>query len=149
MKEDVESIEIWRIMKKNVVCLDKGRTVLDAATEMINKGIGCIVITDKEKPLGIITERDILCEIAVLGRSFAKLRLGIIASRPLVHVPPEKTVAESADLMMENNIRRLVVIKNGDLAGIVTIRDITEFLLRTKKSLTKKYLKLYQKHSKK
>lgn len=129
MKHLHKTTLIQDVMQKDVACLDKHKTVLDAATLMVDKGVGSIVVLDDNKPAGMVTKRDILCEIAGLEKLFEKLLVGVIASRPLVSTTPDETISNAANSMLKNNIRRLVVLKNGKMDGIVTLKDIAVFIL--------------------
>src|SRR5574337_790208 len=93
---------VEQIMRRDVAILDVSKSALDAATMMIKKGVGCVVVTAGDKPYGMVTERDILCEMTVFDKKLADLSLEVIASRPLVQVSPLETVRDVADLMVEN-----------------------------------------------
>ena len=135
------NMPVERIMKKGVASLDCSKTALDAANLMIEKGAGCVVITSQERPFGMVTERDILCEMTVFDKRLAELSLEIIASRPLICVPPVETVGNVADLMMKNSIRRIPVVIDDRLVGIVVVKDLAMLLSSTKRhSLAKAIL---------
>ena len=109
-------------MKKNVVTLEVSNTVLDAVRVMAEKCVGCLVITDSEKPVGIITERDIMRSILqdkrVLERGVEQ-----VMSRPLLAVDPETAVVEALDLMKEKEIRHLPVVAGEQLQGVITMHS--------------------------
>ncbi len=127
------NIPVGQIMRKDVASLDVSNSALDAATLMIQKGVGCIVVTAKGKPFGMVTERDILCELTVFDKRLAELSLGVIASRPLVYASPLDTVENVADIMMKNSIRRIPVVQDGKLVGMVVARDLAMLLSSTKR----------------
>ncbi|NHI04540.1 hypothetical protein DYY67_2208 [Candidatus Nitrosotalea sp. TS] len=127
------NMPVERIMKKDVASLDCSKTALDAANLMIEKGAGCVVITSQGRPFGMITERDILCEMTVFDKRLAQLSLEIIASRPLICVPPVETVSNVADLMMKNSIRRVPVVEDSKLVGIVVVKDLAMLLSSTRR----------------
>ncbi len=128
------NIPVKHIMKKDVAILDRAKTALDAATLMIKKGVGGVVVTAQEKPFGMITERDILCQMIGSSKMLEDLFLETIASRPLIYVHPQKTVEDIVDLMIKNNIRRIPVIEDDVLVGMVTTQDLAKLPSATKKN---------------
>ncbi len=127
------NIQVGQIMKRGVVTLDCSKTALDAASMMIEKGVGCVVVTMQGKPFGMVTERDILCEMIFSGRMLADVSLEVIASRPLVYVSPVETIENVVDLMMRNSIRRVLVVENDNLVGLVAVKDLAMLLSSTKR----------------
>lgn len=117
-------ILVESVMKRDVVMLDHTKTAYDAAALMIKKGIGCVIVTAYGQPFGIITERDIVGAVVGLKIPLENLILNILASRPLICTTPSQTIEEAAELMRRYNIRRLPVVKEGKIVGIVTIRDL-------------------------
>ncbi|MGI0045601.1 MAG: CBS domain-containing protein [Nitrosotalea sp.] len=136
------NMSIEHVMKKDVASLDCSKTALDAATLMIEKGVGCVVVTVQGRPFGMITERDILCQMIVFDKRLADISLEVIASRPLIRVSPIETVGKVADLMMKNSIRRVPVVEDDNLVGMVVVKDLAMLLSSTKRpSLAKAILK--------
>jgi len=123
-----QSIMLGNIMKRDLVTLDHTNTAYDASVLMIQKGVGCIVVTAYGKPFGIITERDIVCAAAGLKMSLRKLALNVLASRPIIFANQYQTVEEAAELMRKYNIRRLLIIDKDEIIGIVTTRDLAMYL---------------------
>lgn len=124
---------VEQIMTKDVVSLDCSSTVYDAAEMMSQKKTGCVVVTDDGEPFGILTERDIVWGIRALDTSFKKVTLDEIASRPIVYAEPKQTIEEVADIMAKEKIRRLPVVSNGKVVGIVTVTDLARFLSPTRR----------------
>ncbi|MDE1862220.1 MAG: CBS domain-containing protein [Thaumarchaeota archaeon] len=123
-----EDAPVREIMRGCVAILDASKTALDAANLMIEKGTGCVVVTSQGKPFGMVTEKDLLCESAVFDRKLGRLKLGVIASRPLVHTSPLETIGTVADMMLKHGIRRVPVMDEGLLVGLVDARDIAMML---------------------
>jgi len=122
-----------KIMTKGVVSLEYNKTVYDASVLMTKKGVGCIVVTAKGKPFGIVTERDIVKGISKIDISVKKILLEEFASRPLIYASSRQTVEEVTELMIKNKIRKLPVIQQGKVIGIVTVTDLAMFLSPTRK----------------
>jgi CBS domain-containing protein len=111
------------IMTKTVVTIDVNQTVYEAAKLMSAKGIGCLVITENDVAVGIVTERDFLRRIVAERASF-DLKISAIMSKSLITVDPETSVREAARLMATNKIRRLPVVKAERLVGILVASDL-------------------------
>ncbi len=133
-------MSIKHVMKKDVASLDCSKTALDAVDLMIKKGVGCVVVTAQGKPFGMVTERDILCQMTTFDKLLADHSLEVIASRPLIYVSPVETVGNVADLMMKNSIRRIPVVEDGKLVGMVVVKDLAMLLSSKSPSLAKEIL---------
>ncbi|UUZ85796.1 CBS domain-containing protein [Paenibacillus sp. P26] len=97
--------------------------VYEAAVKMKNEDTGFIPVVDGKKLIGVLTDRDLVI------RGYADKREGSASIKEVmtdrvVSVPPETTVDEAARLMAKEQIRRLPVVENGDLVGIVSIGDL-------------------------
>ena len=91
----------------------------DAAKEMFEKKRGCIVILDSGKIKGIITERDFVWKVVAKGLDPLNLKAREIMSSPVITVEPDTDLTEAAQLMVKYGIRRLPVVKDGILYGII------------------------------
>jgi CBS domain-containing protein len=111
---------ISHIMVKNVLSTEASTHLVDAVRLIAEKGIGCVVITDDGKPVGILTERDIMKELANDKNAFQK-DVGMLMRQPLVSASPDTPVVDALDLMRKKDIRRLPVVSKGKLEGIVTV----------------------------
>lgn len=122
-----------KIMTKGVVSLEYDKTVYDASVLMTKKGVGCIVVTAKGKPFGIVTERDIVKGISKVDISVKKILLEEFASRPLIYASSRQTVEDVVELMTKNKIHKLPIVQQEKVVGIVTIKDLLVFLSPTNK----------------
>jgi CBS domain-containing protein len=123
---------VEKIMTKIVVSLESGKTLYDASVLMAKKKVGCLVVTTRGKPFGIVTKGDVVKGISD-GISFKSTKLEEFASRPLVYASSSQTIEEVADLMIKNKIRKLPVIQQGKIVGIVTVTDLALFLSPTRR----------------
>jgi CBS domain-containing protein len=120
---------ISQIMVKNVLSTEASASLVDAVRLIAEKGIGCLVITEDGKPVGILTERDIMKEIVNDKNAFQK-DVGSLMRQPLISVSPDTEVVDALDLMRKKDIRRLPVVNKGRLEGIVTVhRDLLYWAL--------------------
>ncbi len=107
-------------------------TVAEALEIMAKKAIGSVVVVKDGRPVGMVTERDIIGNLAkrrdILGMNVRK-----IMSKPLISVTPETSVVRALQTMKKKNIRRLTVVSGGRLVGIVTIhKDLLYWALSSK-----------------
>ena len=124
---------VEKIMTRSVVSLESSKTVYDASKIMTKKRVGCLVVTSKGKPLGIVTKGDIVKGVSKSDISFKNRNLGEFATRPLIYASSRQTVEEVADLMIKNKIRKLPVLQQGKVVGIVTATDLAMFLSPTRR----------------
>ncbi len=116
-------------MIKEAVSADAGLSCFEAAKLMVEKRIGALVVNEGERPIGIVTERDFLNKLTAKERDPSKTSLREIMSSPPITISPKATVRDAARMMIEKGVRRLVVVENDKLVGIVSIRDITRLLV--------------------
>jgi CBS domain-containing protein len=112
-------------MSSPVVTVGEEVNVVRIAQMMEESNIGAIVVTDgDDKPLGIVTERDIVIRVVARGSIPKTVKVKDIMSSPLRMVDPDMELIDAMTLMNKLNIRRLGVIYRGELVGIVTDKDI-------------------------
>ena len=129
MLEDKEPPSIVKgIMTTPVITVDKESTVHEAAKTMSEKRIGCTVVMDKGKPVGIATERDILQRVVVKGLDVSKVKMRDIMSEPLITINGNTPIVNAIRVMQKNNVRHLPIAEKGELIGIVTQRDLLRVL---------------------
>jgi len=91
---------------------------------MREREIGSLVVVETGKPMGIVTERDILTKVAAPDKQPSRVLVRDIMTSPVVVVHPHEEVAEAAKLMSQRKIRRLPVVQEGKLVGMITENDI-------------------------
>jgi len=109
-------------MIKDVVTITVDKTVFEAAELMDSKGIGCLIIVQGETPVGIVTERDFVRRIIAKKLPY-DVKVSEIMTKNLVAVDPDVSLKDAARLMSSNKIRRLPVVKQKKLVGIVVASD--------------------------
>lgn len=109
-------------MRKELVTLNEDKSVYEGAKVMKDQGIGSLIVTKDDKPVGIITERDILYKVVAEGKDPAKTPLKEVMSSPLISVPIGTTVREALTIMVKNNIRRLLIRDGDKIVGIISQR---------------------------
>ncbi len=113
------------VMITNIASLDSSSMIKDAAKLMEQKNIGCIIVTQQNLPIGILTERDFVRRIAAKEKPLTST-LEEVMSSPLISIGPEETVWEAAESMKVNNIHKLPVIEDSKVTGIITTTDLVE-----------------------
>lgn len=112
------------VMSSPVITIDGESSIREGAQLMRDRGIGCVIVTVQERAEGIVTERDILERVVAQNRDINTTRMREVMSAPLITVHRKMGILEAMRIMRRQNIRRLVVMDNHTLLGIVTERDI-------------------------
>jgi len=113
------------IMSSPVTTIGENENVYKAAKLMDKNEVGCIVVTDKnQKPVGIITERDLVRRVLSKNELPSKVKAGKVMTSPLITVESDENLQEVARKMSKLNVRRLGVVYRGALMGIITSKDI-------------------------
>jgi len=113
------------VMTSPVITVNEREPVTKVAQLMGKHDLGCIIVTGKDgKPLGIITERDLVKRVLAKNRPRYKLAAKDVMTAPLITIDPDETLSEAARRMSRLNIRRLGVMYKGELIGIISSRDI-------------------------
>ncbi len=120
-------------MTKDVFTVDEEDSLIEVANEMIANHYSCLVVTNnhEETPAGIITERDYLLKLSPAVKDLEGLKVKDFMTKSIVSISPELNLADASELMDKHRFRKLVVLEEGRLVGIVTqtdlVRRINEF----------------------
>jgi CBS domain-containing protein len=131
-------VQVKDLMTKNVITINLKKSISDAALLMKAKKIGSLVVIDGETPVGIVTERDFVRR-AVANKLQFDESISEIISKPLVTIDPDSTLEEAARLMLEKKIRRLLVLEEEKIRGIIVASDFARQL--RKETLSEKILR--------
>jgi len=123
--------EVRDFMIKDALTIESTQSVLQAAVLMTEKGEGSIVVIEGGAVKGIVTERDLLFKVTAKHMDPAGLKVTEIMSSPLISIDPEASIREATKIMIDNKIRRLAVIKDGALVGMISVWDVTQSILNT------------------
>jgi CBS domain-containing protein len=115
------------IMTKSVITIDSHKKVFEAAELMSEKSVSCLIVGVQGFPVGIITERDIVRRV-VAKRSSGEQKVTDVMTKTLITVDPDTSLKEAARIMSTNKVRRLPVLKNNKLVGIVVSTDFVRNL---------------------
>jgi predicted transcriptional regulator len=122
-------------MVHDVITTKKDSTVEEAVKLMSKHEIGCLIVTENDNPIGILTERDLLNRILARSQDLKRIRVEEVMSAPLVSVEPNVQLGDVSRLMFQKNIKKMPIVKKGKLIGLVTLTDI----LRIQPQLIKMY----------
>ena len=111
-------------MTENPHSIGHSASVVEAARLMRQQDIGSLPITDEEKLVGMITDRDITTRVVAEGADATTTSVGDVYSGDLISVEPDRGLDEALQLMARHQVRRLPVVENGRLVGIVAQADI-------------------------
>ena len=116
--------EILRKKGHDVITITESKSVLDAVAVLVEHNIGGLVVTEGDRPTGILTERDILRLTARSPGELGSIQVGSVMTRELITATPEDELSQIMDVMTKNKIRHLPVLEGGRLSGIISIGDL-------------------------
>ncbi|MHA7647519.1 CBS domain-containing protein [Nitrosopumilus sp. S4] len=119
----MDSTFVNQVMSKNVITVDKSTSIQEAAEKMHKSNVGCVIVTEDSKPVGIVTERDFVTKVAAEGRPLFT-EISEVMSSPLITIEQEETIWEASEMMKEKTIHKLPVLEDGEIIGIITTTDI-------------------------
>jgi signal-transduction protein with cAMP-binding, CBS, and nucleotidyltransferase domain len=117
-------VPLREVMKNNPVMIGIDANVAQAAKAMCTEEVGSVIIIQKGKPIGIVTEEDIACKVVAKDFKPSTVRVDKIMSTPLITVSADKTVGDAAHMMVKHKVRRLPIVDHSKVIGIVTVRDL-------------------------
>ena len=143
--ESLKNITVSSIMTPNVITVNEKQTLREGSKFMYQHNIGGLIVLmdtsnneteEIDKPIGIITERDIARLVAFSSNLSTDTAISEVMSKPLITINQNSSIKEVTDLMQQNNIRRLPIVDDkGKLVGIITAKDILRSLMEFLKSL--------------
>jgi CBS domain-containing protein len=111
-------------MTKEVVTIEATKSALDAAKLMTEREVGSLVVLEGKNPVGIVTDRDVVTKAVAKDLQLRGVKVREIMSKPLVTVKLDTPMIDIARLMDDRGIRRVPVVRGGDVVGIVTSSDM-------------------------
>jgi len=125
---------VKEIMSKNIVTIDSNKSVYEAASLLRENKIGSVLAVDNEGNVGIVTKRDIIGGTILQHKNADITPVSEIMNTDVITINPLEKIEKAVELMEENKIKKLIVIKNKDIVGIITVTDIS----RATKNITKR-----------
>ena len=124
--------EILNSKSKDIFTISPNETVFNALKIMAEKDIGSLLVSDGEKLVGIMSERDYARKVILFGRSSKELSVQEIMSAKVIYVSPDQNVEECMVLMTNKKVRHLPVLENDKLVGIISIGDVVKAVIEEK-----------------
>jgi CBS domain-containing protein len=116
------------IMIKDLLTISENETALKAAQVMTEKGVSSLIVLSNDQPIGIVTERDFIKKICVKELKVSSVRVRDMMSRIRTSASPDTPIDVAVQRMVNNRIRRLPIIENGKVVGIITVTDLAKHL---------------------
>jgi CBS domain-containing protein len=128
---------VEKIMNRHIITVSPETSLLEAMQIMADNHIGCVVVVKESKPIGMLTERDVLVAIASEQvRDVKKTKVKSVMTHYLITIRPNRTLGKAITLMSENKIKKLPVVnEKGRLVGIITASDIITFQPKSTKKI--------------
>ena len=123
----LQKTEVRQIMSNSVISIDSSITATNAAKMMEDTGVGAIVVLENNLPTGIITDRDFAIKITAHSYPI-DTPVRRVMSTPLISIDPDSNLWEASDLMSTRKVRKLPVIDDDKVIGIVTSSDLVKHI---------------------
>ena len=121
-------LEVAKVMNTDVTVISPDETIFFTAGIMSDNNISCVIVMDNDNIVGILTETDILKRAVVRGSDFEKMQAAEIMSSPVESIPADMSVLDASKIIERKHIKRLPVVSEGHLAGIITQTDLVRIL---------------------
>ena len=120
-----ERMLVKDVMSSPAITANEDTSINKVARLMEQYKIGCIIVTSKDgKPLGMITERDLVLRVLVKNAQTSKITAKMVMTSPLITIDLDETISEAARRMSQLDIRRFAIIYRGNLVRIISSKDI-------------------------
>ena len=120
--------QIKDIMEKNEITIEHDKTALNAACLISEKDVSFLVIMKDNLPVGILSESDFVRRLAANDKKSSEVQISDVMSSKFRWVDPSTTIEDAIQKMLNNNIRRLIVLEDQKLVGVITQTDLMGFL---------------------
>jgi len=133
-------------MTKNVIAINQEKTVLDACNIYQERKVGCLLVTDNQGDcVGIVTERDIIERTICAHHNPEQTQVCNIMTSDIKTVPAKAKLEKAVEIMNEHNIKKLPVLQEGEVVGIITVTDLSRALPQlTKRSMENKIKPIWE-----
>ena len=113
-----------RAVMRQAVTVSPSEAVSSILSSMVVKDIGAVIVVEKDKPVGMITEKDVLERVLMAKKDMYSTQAKDFMSKPVISIEADRSIKEAFELMQKHHIRRLAATENGTLIGVVTERRL-------------------------
>ncbi len=124
--EEIANLAVEKCMRKEVVALSPDETLEAAISKMQEEGVNFLIIAEGDQLRGVLTDGDVLSAIYKRKVQPSELKIAEVMSTNLLTIKPTNTILQALEMMVENKIRRLPVVENDKLVGLISLTDIEE-----------------------
>lgn len=124
----INIIEIKKWMIKNIITVNKEMGIVKAAQIMSKKNVGSLIVAEKKKPIGILTQTDLLKRVVAKNLNLSKTRVKDVMTRGLITAPTDMTFIALTRKMRNKGIKHIVITEKGKMVGIITSTDIIKLM---------------------
>jgi CBS domain-containing protein len=126
LEESVKGLVVDPIRK-----VKPNSSVYEAASIMVEKNIGCLLVSGNDGPVGIVTQKDVLRRVTRRRGDPVRIKVEDVMSSPLISIGLDTSIGDAAKKMIENGIKRLVVTgEDGSFRGLITMTDIVRWVAK-------------------
>lgn len=140
--QDQSKLSVSKFMVKNIISVTADETIKKVAKKMYENHVGAVVVLKNGLLDGIVTHRDIATAVTVFDKPH-NLPVSNIMSSPILHVTPEESIIKVAEIMTSKNIRRLAVVEQGKVVGIISSSDLVVLFSMSKEEDLEKIFGAY------
>ncbi len=120
----ISVMKVYDVMSTHVVVAEVTEPLTEAVNRMLERDVGCVVVTDKENVAGIITKGDVLKKAFMKGLDAKNLPAKNVMTSPVIAISSDTTLEEASKLMIERKVSKLPVVNEKKLVGIITSTDV-------------------------
>ena len=118
-------MKVKECMCSNVTCVNPNATVCDVAKIMMNNHVGCVPVCDETKNVvGLVTDRDLILRSIACDKDVRTTPVSEIMTTKVYNISPDAEVVEASKLMCDCQVKRIPVVENDTLVGIITLGDL-------------------------
>lgn len=140
--QNQSKLSVSKFMVKNIISVTADETIKKVAKKMYENHVGAVVVLKNGLLDGIVTHRDIATAVTVFDKPH-NLPVSNIMSSPILHVTPEESIIKVAEIMTSKNIRRLAVVEQGKVVGIISSSDLVVLFSMSKEEDLEKIFGAY------
>jgi len=116
------------IMTRDPIIINPTSNLLDCAKKMVQKKVGCLLLVEKKRLVGFISQRDVLWALIKKSKKdLSTIKAIDISPKKIAKIKPTRTIEEAINKMQKLKFKKLPVIHENNLVGLITVRDILSF----------------------